>query len=343
MRGAQESSGRCGLWPRRSIPASGLTLARSCRSAAVQASSPPASASPNTKSRLKSPREGPRRLGPGARRGSCGNSRVKHRVKDRGPTPRAAPPRPAAPPCPPHLLILGVARFGVHGHHVALGDGAHQAQALQRGHGPEPEPAGHACAEPGRARWAEPRLPPPRTAGKGNRNRPCRGRTSGRAVCFPSLRLPSPSLRFPLPREPERGETPFRGLSAGEDGRGRAGLSGNWKVKLCGGREREALVGVGADPGCAGSAAHIARLRPQESRGPQRCPRPREPEHTRSSPGRAMDGPGHDPHARRARGGARGEGNAGLGVVRVQGGPLLPCLCTAKFSLRAVSTLPCLP
>lgn len=77
---------------------SGLTLLRSCLSAAVQASSPPASASPNTNSALKSPRErSPRRLGPGAR-SSCGNTGEQGARPGRpGPAARACPTPPAHP------------------------------------------------------------------------------------------------------------------------------------------------------------------------------------------------------------------------------------------------------
>lgn len=111
------------------------------------------------------------------------------------------------------------------------------------------------------------------------------GQVVVRCVSHP-LQFPSPSLRFPLPRQPEReGETPFWGrclpVTRGGGFAHREGLAGNWKVKLCEELEREALVGVWGR--CSGSRAvraaqrSIARLRPQERHGPQRpaLPSPR--------------------------------------------------------------------
>lgn len=163
-----------------------------------------------------------------------------------------------------------------------------------------------------------------RPAMPGKENESGRARVGEGVVrCVPHpVRLPSSSLRFPLPREPEReGEAPFRGrcppVTTGGGSAHRAGLAGNWKVKLCGKLEREALVGVGADAAAPGLCGQRSGGSPAFGRrsatvpSAQRCPRPGELEQTRSSPGRAMEGSGREPPARHARGGARGEGAPG--------------------------------
>lgn len=98
--------------------------------------------------------------------------------------------------------------------------------------------------------------------------------------------VPSPSLLFPLPRQPEReGEAPFWGrcppVTRGGGSAHRAGLAGNWKVKLCGELEREALAGVWdrrrGSRAVRTAQRSIARVRPQERHGAQRpaLPSPR--------------------------------------------------------------------
>lgn len=100
-------------------------------------------------------------------------------------------------------------------------------------------------------------------------------------------------------------------------------------------------------PGCAGSAA---QHRPCSAAGAPRSPAPSAalaPESWNrhgAVPGRAMEGPGQEPHAdnpeverevRVPRGMQGRRAGCGAGVVLVQGDPLFPCLCTAKFSLKA--------
>lgn len=131
---------------------------------------------------------------------------------------------------------------------------------------------------------------------------------------------PSPSLRFPLLREPERGgEAPLRGrcpaVTMGGGSARRAGLTGNWKVKLCGELEGGARVGVGADaaaPGLCGQCSAACPCSAEERRGPQRPALvPESWSRPGAVPGRAMEDSEQEPHDRQPQGGASGEGTPG--------------------------------
>lgn len=121
-----EETGTAGGDP---LPAAGLTLPRSWRSAAAQAPSPPASTSPNTKAELKSPPAAPRRPEPGAGRTSCNDTRERPSRTE----PASHHPTQSEP-ARPHLFILRISRLGLLGPRVPLRDGAHQPQAAQHVH-----------------------------------------------------------------------------------------------------------------------------------------------------------------------------------------------------------------
>lgn len=136
-------------------------------------------------------------------------------------------------------------------------------------------------------------------------------------LCFPILctflllRFPFSSLPLAAGAGERRRSSVSGALPAADRGGGsarRAGLAGNWKAKLWGELEREALLGLGTD---AAQHRQCSAAGEPRSPAPSAALAPESWNRAGAVPGRAMEGPGQEPHAQQFRGGARGEGPPG--------------------------------